>query len=99
MLNQTSCLLTSLGNIRCRPPGLEVSNRHIKPDGIVVGLNRFVIQPIKGYVSTLGRNGGLGLDPQFVTVVIQERYDLRTRWIHQIGPEVATASAGIQNIV
>ena len=99
MLNQTSSLLSSLSNIRCSPPCLEVTNRHIKPDGIVVGLNRFVIQPIKGYVSTLGRNGGLGLDPQFVAVVIQERYDIGARWIHQIGPEVATASAGIQNIV
>ena len=77
MLNQTSSLLSSLSNIRCSPPCLEVTNRHIKPDGIVIRLNRFVIQAIKGNVAALGRNGGLGLDPQFVTVVIQERYDLR----------------------
>ena len=99
MLNQTSGLLASLSNIRCSPPCLEVTDCHVKPNSIVIWLDRFVIQPIKSDISALGRDGCLGLDSQFVTVVIQERYDLRSRWIHQIGPEVATASAVIQNIV
>ena len=99
MLNQTSGLLASLSNIRCSPPCLEVTDCHVKPNRVVVGGYGFVIKPIKSDISALGRDGCLGLDSQFVTVVIQERYDLRARWIHQIGPEVATASAGIQNIV
>ena len=99
MLDQTSCFLASLSNIRGGTPSLEVSNGHVQPNRVVVGGYGFVIKPVKSDVPALGSYRCLGFDSQFVAVVVKKGDNIRTRRIHQVGPEVATAATRIEDIV